>query len=80
MSYTINQLRSMTDEELIIEHDKTSKGTLMGVSYYLEELSRRTNERLSTSMLNYTKAITILTIVITIATFINIWMAFKLLQ
>lgn len=45
MSYSIEKLRSLTDEELIAEHDEQAQRTSVGVSYYLEELDRRSRER-----------------------------------
>jgi hypothetical protein len=77
---TIEKLRLMTDEQLIKEHDKGVTGVQLGVSYYLDELSRRNNSRQTETMLRYTKWITFMTVVMTIATSINIWLALKLLH
>jgi len=43
---SIKELQSVSDEELISEHDKIAVHTQPGVDYYLEALSRRSNDRL----------------------------------
>ncbi|WP_438855710.1 hypothetical protein [Agromyces sp. M3QZ16-3] len=45
MSYTIERLRSLSDDELISEHDSMARSTVVGVEYFLEELDRRSRER-----------------------------------
>lgn len=45
MSYSIEELRSLTDDQLISEHDEQARRTSVGVNYYLEELDRRSRER-----------------------------------
>ncbi|MCK9426795.1 MAG: hypothetical protein M0Q21_12215 [Ignavibacteriaceae bacterium] len=74
---TIETLRSITDEQLIQEHDKIAIHVEPGISYYLDELSRRKFERQNEAMLRYTKWITMMTFLVTVATFVNLWIAFK---
>lgn len=45
MSYSIEKLRSLPDEELIAQHDRQATMTSVGVNYYLDELDRRSRER-----------------------------------
>ncbi|WP_454112818.1 hypothetical protein [Microbacterium maritypicum] len=45
MSYSIEKLRSLSDEELIAQHDHQATMTSVGVNYYLDELDRRSRER-----------------------------------
>lgn len=73
----IETLRSMSDEQLIQEHDKVAIHSQTGVSYYLEELSRRKFERQNETMLSYTKSIKFMTCVVTIATLVNLLLTFK---
>lgn len=41
MTFSLAELRTTPDEELINRHDELAKTTGAGVSYYLEELARR---------------------------------------
>lgn len=41
MSHALEELRSMSKEELIQRHDAAATHTSVGVSYYLDELARR---------------------------------------
>lgn len=45
MSYSIAQMRAMTDEQLIAEHDEHARNTVVATGYYLEELQRREQTR-----------------------------------
>ena len=72
---TIATLRTMSDEQLIQEHDKIAIHVVPGISYYLDELSRRKFERQNDAMLSYTKSIKFMTCVVTIATLINLIIA-----
>lgn len=76
MSRTLEQLRKMSTQELVTEHDRIAKSTQVGISYYLEELSRRERDKQTETMLSYTKAILLLTVVVTIATILNVVVAF----
>lgn len=72
MSLTYRELRKMSDEELIDQHDKESKYTVVGTSYYLEELARRDSQRVNDSMLRCTKWITAMTAIMLLATVVNV--------
>ncbi len=73
MSESLKKLRSLTDEELISKHDELAKHTQVGINHYLNEIYRRDNDKISNAMLKYTKWITIMTVIILIATIINIF-------
>lgn len=45
MSYSIEKLRSLSDNEIIAEHDKSALNTSVGTNYYMQELDRRSRER-----------------------------------
>lgn len=45
MSYSIKDLRELSEEQLIQEHDKRAVSTVMGTKYYVEELDRRSREK-----------------------------------
>lgn len=42
---SIKELRAMSDEELIKEHDKKAENTSVGTQYYIDELDRRSRDR-----------------------------------
>ena len=72
MALTLSDLRSLTDDELVERHDIQAKSTVVGIQYYLDELSRRHQEQQTKSMLRFTKWITVMTVVITVATLANV--------
>lgn len=76
---TIKQLRETPDETLIAEHDQSVGQFNPTAHYYREELSRRAQEKQAESMAKYTRDIWLLTIVVTIATIINLVVAAILL-
>jgi hypothetical protein len=45
MSYSIEQMRALSDEQLVREHDAHAVRTVVGTGYYLEELERRSRDR-----------------------------------
>ncbi|MHC4872691.1 MAG: hypothetical protein ACYTFY_12685 [Planctomycetota bacterium] len=66
-------LKLLSDEELIKDYDLRADKTIVGINYYLEELRHRDIDRQTSAMLEYTKEIKYMTIVVTIATIINIF-------
>ena len=79
MARTWTELRSLSDEELIAEHDKLAQLTGVGLGYYLEEMRFRHLNRDSERMLNYTQTILgytkwvkWMTVIITVATIISV--------
>lgn len=45
MVRSLGELRDVTDEELIVEHDRAALHTVVGTAYYVQELDRRSRER-----------------------------------
>lgn len=45
MSRSLSDLHALSDDQLIAEHDEHAKHTVIGTNYYVEELSRRAQER-----------------------------------
>ncbi|PYP49448.1 MAG: hypothetical protein DMD45_14505 [Gemmatimonadetes bacterium] len=66
MAYSYAELQRLSDDELVRAHDEAAKTTVIGVSYFLEELSRRRFERLHRSIIFLTKVILALTVLNTI--------------
>jgi hypothetical protein len=60
---TIADLRALSDEQLIEQHDQLAKNTIVGISYYLSELERRPVERQGRLMLRLTWVVTVLTVI-----------------
>lgn len=50
MSHTIENLRHLSDEQLIKEHDEKAKHTVVGTQYYVDELERRSRNRSDKAM------------------------------
>lgn len=75
MSKALNleQLRRMPKSNLIKEHDKQAKKTVVGINYYLDELKRREQMEYTNSIRRYTIAIAIMTLVMLGSTIINIF-------
>ena len=69
---SLSDLQNRSDEELVALHDGQAKTTVVGIQYYLDELSRRYQERQTKAMVRFTKWITVMTVVITVATLANV--------
>ena len=72
MTRSIRELRGASDTELIQEHDDLAKHTVPGVDYYLNELARRESASQQATMIRLTYAIAAMTLVVTIATIVNL--------
>ena len=69
---TLKELREMSDEKLIIEHDNLAQRTMIGMNYYLDELNRRAQNKQTEAMLSYTRRMLLLTVFVAILTIINV--------
>jgi hypothetical protein len=69
---TISQLRGLSDEQLIEEHDRTATNTVVGISYYLDEIQRREVDRQQRQMLRLTWVVTVLTVVNVVAVIVSL--------
>ncbi len=76
MSEDFNNLRAMSMDELIFKYDQLAKHTQVGTNHYYDEINRRYNEQSAKVIVKLTKWITIMTFVMTIATIINIFIAY----
>ena len=52
---TIDQLRGMSTEQLIAEHDATARNVVVGTKHYLTELARRDNAETNQRVLELTE-------------------------
>jgi len=73
MTRSVRELRKASEEKLIQEHDELAEHTLPGVDYYLNELARRRSDRQQTTMIRLTWAIAAMTLVVTLATLVNLY-------
>jgi hypothetical protein len=72
LAKTISHLKSLSDDELIEQHDMLAGSTAVGLSYYLEELERRRIERQGRQMLWLTWIVTGLTVVNVVAVIVSL--------
>jgi hypothetical protein len=72
LTRSIRKLRDTPDEEFIRDHDVLAEGTVASVHYYLNELARRESARQQATMIKLTCAIATITLVVTIATIVNL--------
>lgn len=72
---SLSDLRNLTYDELVEKHDYQAKTTVVGIQYFLDELSRRYQERQAEAMLRFTRWITAMTVIITVATLVNVVLA-----
>ena len=50
MSESFAELKAMSDDQLIAEHDRRAKNTSVGTQHYEDELNRRAQEREAQAM------------------------------
>ena len=79
MAASLAELRAMSDDEIVRQYDKQASNTGVGLNYWTEELNRRSQQRQTDSMLGLTKWITLVTVIITIATLVNVGIAVTML-
>lgn len=70
-------LRQMTDDELIQLYDNQADLTQVGITFALDELSRRQAEHLTRRMYGLTWAMFVLALVSGIACVMSAWIAWK---
>jgi hypothetical protein len=75
MAEMLAELRALSDEELIARHDRQAPRTVVGTNHYLVELARRDQDRQTQAMLDLTRSIRTLTLIVTVATGIGVLMA-----
>jgi hypothetical protein len=79
MAHMLSDLRSMNIDHLIMLHDFEAKQSGTDVKYYLAEIARRDQDRqteamllCNQNMLKYTHRMLLFTIVVTVATLLNL--------
>jgi hypothetical protein len=77
---TLQQLREMTDEEIIRLHDSHTHNTVIGLQFIHDEINRRNQDKQTVQMVRLTKQITVMTVIMTIATIANLIVAIILLR
>lgn len=77
MVRSIAELKKTNTEDLIREHDLIAANTVSGTAYYLDELRSRDNSKLAQSMDRFTRNIFWLTVVMAIATLVQLALALQ---
>lgn len=79
MSEKLKEIESMTVEEVIKHYDDTASHTSVGLSFWQEIYNNKKQEennyelrKINIQMLKYTKIMTILTVIVVIATMIGL--------
>jgi hypothetical protein len=70
MAFSLEGLRNKSDEELVMLHDKTASDYQMTIGYFMDELNRREQNKMSKTMLRYIWWVTLMTFIMTICTII----------
>ena len=68
---THGQLASLSDQDLVDRYDAAAQHTVVGTGFYLDELNRRAQARQSAAILDLTRQVRNLTVIITLLTIIN---------
>ena len=68
-----NELKELSNNELIDEDDNEAKNTVVGTQYYVDELRYREEARVASQVERLTWWIARMTLVVTIATVINVY-------
>ena len=81
MAHAISALKKLSMDELIKEHDASAVHTMVGVSYYLDEIRYREQSEFADKMEALTMQMKLFTIVATVATVVSAiltaWALFK---
>ncbi len=72
MTHSYREFRELTKDELVREYDRLATSTQPGLSFIREELARREFEEQNQRMLKMTHQMRVMTIVITVLTFLNV--------
>ena len=70
--YTWDQLKSLSEEQLIAAYDESVNVTAVGTEYYLEEIRHRRQARIAASVEKLTGRILWLTVCVTVLTILNV--------
>lgn len=80
-SPSLKEFREMSDDQLIENHNLlAAKGTTVGTQHFLDEIARREQSKQTDAMLSYTRWITWMTVIVTLATIVNLVIAYLLVR
>jgi hypothetical protein len=66
MAPTIEQLESMSDDELRAAYNDVARNTVIGLEWYREEMRRRGTERQTRALIRLTWAIVVFTVILVV--------------
>jgi hypothetical protein len=69
---TISEIRALSIDDLIKEHDQAAASTVVGTNFYLDELRARDSQLVARKVEKLTLWIFILTLIVTAATIANL--------
>ena len=72
MAETFKELAGLSDDDLKAQYDRRAESTVTGISFYLDELRSRSNDRVTRSVERLTKWLLLLTVAITFATIVQV--------
>jgi hypothetical protein len=72
MTQSIEELRKLSDKEVIALHDEVAVHTVAGVQFYLDEINRREQNKQTDLMVKYTKQMLMLTVFVAALTVVNV--------
>ena len=73
--YKLAELKRLSDDQIIAAYDVAVERTLVGADYYLEELRSRRQTRVAGEVEKFTRWIFGLTLIVTVATIVNVVIA-----
>jgi uncharacterized membrane protein YukC len=79
-SPSLKEFRAMSDDQLIEKHDLLAKNTIVGTQHFLDEIARREQSKQTEAMLSYTRWITWMTVIVALATIVNLVIAYLLFR
>lgn len=74
MTPTFEGMREITDGELLEVYNQQAKNTSIGLAFLRDEIQRREQNRQTRTMVTLTWSIAVMTLVVTVATLINVWL------
>jgi hypothetical protein len=75
MSETLAELENLSDDELRRRHDERAQHTVVGTQFYIDEFRARKTDRLNSSVERLTRRLFWLTVVIVLATLVQLGLA-----
>ena len=63
MTPLLAELRAMTDDQLVADHDREARHAVTSVNCYLGESARRDQDRHAQAMMRHTRWMTVMTVI-----------------